>query len=98
LNALCLIFAFGTVLALQQLSRPAGVKIPFLARPVAVHVLVLILMPILYIPLYALNRHILKWRLERGRDIVEEERYESESGFISLRPKRPDGDRNIKGS
>jgi hypothetical protein len=94
LNALCLVFAFGTVLALQQFSVSNGVKIPFLARPVAAHVLVLILMPIIYIPLYAFNRHILKWRLERGRDILEEEKYESESGFISLKPKQPDSEHN----
>jgi hypothetical protein len=88
LNAVCLILALTAVLALQHFFGPSGVKIPFVSRRVAAHVLVLILAPIIYVPVYALNRHILKWRLKHGRDIVEEERYESESGIISLRPKR----------
>jgi hypothetical protein len=88
LNSVCFILAVAAVLALQHFSGPGGVKIPFLTQRVAAHFLVLVLSPILYLPLYALNRHILKWRLERGRDILEEEKYESESGFISLRPKR----------
>ena len=34
-----------------------------------------------------LNRRILDWRRARGRDIEEEERYESDYGMISLTPK-----------
>jgi hypothetical protein len=34
-----------------------------------------------------LNRRLLAWRKSRGRDIEEEERYESDHGMISLTPK-----------
>ena len=37
-----------------------------------------------------LNRRILDWRKTRGRDIEEEERYESDHGMISLNPKDED--------
>ena len=90
LNAVCLILAFAAVFILSQCFGPGGITIPFFARPVAAHVLVLILTPVFYLPLFALNRHLLKWRLRNGRDIREEEKYESESGFISLKPKDPD--------
>jgi hypothetical protein len=33
-----------------------------------------------------LNRRLLEWRKARGRDIEEEERYETESGMIRLTP------------
>lgn len=34
--------------------------------------------------LFPINKKILKWRKERGRDIEEEQKYETEDGFISL--------------
>jgi hypothetical protein len=34
-----------------------------------------------------LNRQLLTWRKARGRNIEEEERYESDHGMISLKPK-----------
>ncbi len=37
-----------------------------------------------------LNPRILNWRKARGRDIEEEERYESDHGMISLTPKDRD--------
>jgi hypothetical protein len=38
-----------------------------------------------------LNRPLLAWRKERGRDIEEEEKHEIvESDIISLRPRRSD--------
>jgi len=37
-----------------------------------------------------LNRRVLDWRKVEGRDIEEEERYESDHGMISLTPKDKD--------
>jgi hypothetical protein len=37
--------------------------------------------------LVPMNTRLLEWRKERGRDIEEEERYESKDGVISLWPK-----------
>jgi hypothetical protein len=37
-----------------------------------------------------LNPRILSWRKERGRDIEDEERYESRYGMIGLMPKDKD--------
>ncbi|MGB7207885.1 MAG: hypothetical protein WBD27_04425 [Pyrinomonadaceae bacterium] len=47
--------------------------------------------PVLMIILVPINNKILKWRKERGRDIEEEQKYETEGGFISL-SRRDDGD------
>lgn len=88
-----LILAFATVFALQHFVGPAGVRKPFLDRRIAAYILLLIFSPIIHIPLYALNRHVLKWRLGRGRDILEEEKYETESGFISLKPRDNEDDK-----
>lgn len=45
-----------------------------------------VLAPLLMIPLTPLNRKLLAWRKQRGRDIEEEERYEIEgTDFVSLR-------------
>jgi hypothetical protein len=51
----------------------------------------LALAPLLLIPLARLNRLLLAWRKQRGRDIEEEEKHEIlESDIISLRPRRSD--------
>jgi hypothetical protein len=44
----------------------------------------LILMPVFLLLLNWVNKYILAWRKERGRDIEEEEKYENDNGFISL--------------
>jgi uncharacterized membrane-anchored protein len=46
---------------------------------------------VLMIVLVPINKKILKWRKERGRDIEEEQKYETEGGFISL-TRRDGGD------
>jgi hypothetical protein len=45
-----------------------------------------VLTPLLMIPLIPLNRKLLAWRKQRGRDIEEEQRFEIDgTDFISLR-------------
>lgn len=50
-------------------------------------VIALVLAGVVSVILTPLNRRILGWRKARGRDIDEEERYESDYGMISLTPK-----------
>jgi hypothetical protein len=50
-------------------------------------VITLVLTPAILLLLTPLNRKILDRRKAAGRDIEEEERYESDSGMISLTPK-----------
>jgi hypothetical protein len=65
-------------------------RIPWLANYASHFFISFILSPLLMVPMTKLNRHLLEWRKSRGRDIEEEEKYETESGMISLRPVRPD--------
>ena len=59
------------------------IRIPFGLPP---FLIVWVLAPLLMIPLTALNRKLLAWRKQRGRDIEEEERFEIDgTDFISLR-------------
>ena len=58
------------------------IRIPFALSPILI---VWVLAPLLMIPLTPLNRKLLAWRKQRGRDIEEEERFEIEgTDFISL--------------
>jgi hypothetical protein len=50
---------------------------------------VLLLAPILYAMLTPLNNRLRQRRKEQGRDIEEEERYETEDGMIRLTPNEP---------
>lgn len=59
------------------LTRSIGVKA----------VMALVFTPLVMLVLTPLNRRILDKRKAAGRDIEEEERYESESGMISLTAK-----------
>lgn len=52
--------------------------------------LALLLSPLIALLLTPLNRRLLEKRKEQGRDIVEEERYESDHGMITLTPKDKD--------
>ena len=45
--------------------------------------------PILYAILTPFNNRLRQWRKEHGRDIAEEERYETEDGMIRLTPNEP---------
>jgi len=81
LAGLCSVLAFGIPFALNL----AGFKMPWGLTPLFVFV---VLVPLLMLPMTLLNKHLLAWRKQRGRDIEEEEKYEREgAGIISIRPK-----------
>jgi hypothetical protein len=65
------------LLNLFHIRTPLGLS-PFL--------IFLVLAPLLMIPLTPLNKKLLAWRKQRGRDIEEEEHFEIDgTDFISLR-------------
>jgi hypothetical protein len=91
LAGLSFLLSFVIVYGLNFLARSNGFWVPF-SGIVSHLVASLILAPILLIPLARLNRPLLAWRKERGRDIEEEEKHEIvESDIISLRPRSDDG-------
>lgn len=47
-----------------------------------------IILPPVVLLLNPLNQKLRAWRKARGRDIVEEEKYETESGILSLTEKK----------
>ena len=98
LAGFCLILAFAIVYVTKPVLSFFGVKTPFLASFAASLLVMFILASILMIPLTIINNRILAYRKEQGRDIEEEEKYESESGIISLRPtdKKDTQDNEIK--
>lgn len=83
LAGVCMILALGILIGI----RFFGIRVPF---GLWVFFVFLVLVPLLMIPLKPLNKRLLSWRKERGRDIEEEQRYERDgAGIISLQPKSP---------
>jgi len=70
------------------LARAQGIQLPLLGY-VSPLIASFIIVPLLLIPLTALNQYILAWRKAQGRDIEEEEKHEfEEADIISLRPRQ----------
>lgn len=66
-----------------------SIRLPF-ADSVSSITWALLAVPLLLIPMVALNAHLLKWRKAHGRDIEAEEKHEfDDADIISLRPKQP---------
>lgn len=79
LPGICALIAVAILIVMRILhfNIPLGLS-PFL--------IFLVLAPLLMFPMTALNKKLLAWRKQQGRDIEEEEKYEIEgSDFISLR-------------
>jgi hypothetical protein len=82
LSALCSVLALLIVLAMGFFRVKTPHNIPFF-------IIYLALMPLLSLALTPLNKRLLVWRKERGRDIEDEEKYEiDEADIISLRPRQ----------
>ena len=89
LGSVCFILALVLVVALKWLASSQGIHLPlvgFVSPMIASFVLV----PLLLIPLTAINQRILAWRKAHGRDIEAEEKHEfDDADIISLRPRQP---------
>ena len=89
LASVCFILSMGIVFLIRTLARSQGIQLP-LVGIVSPIVASFIIVPLLIIPLAALNQYILEWRKAHGRDIEEEEKHEfDEADIISLRPRQP---------
>lgn len=88
LISVCFTLAFAVVVVLRLLASSQGIRLPLIGL-VTPLIASSILVPLLLIPLTALNQYILAWRKKHGRDIEEEEKYEfRESDIISLKPRQ----------
>ena len=88
LASVCFTLALVVVYLLNSLARAQGIRLPLIGL-VSPLVASLIIVPLLIVPLTALNQYILAWRKARGRDIEEEEKHEfEEADIISLRPRQ----------
>jgi hypothetical protein len=89
LFSVCFILAMAIVFLLRWLAASQGIRLPgigFVSPLIASFIIV----PVLVIPLTALNQYVLKWRKAHGRDIEAEEKHEfDDADIISLRPRQP---------
>ncbi len=89
LGSVCFILGLAIVYLVRYLASSQGIRLPLIGF-VSPLIAAFIIVPLLLIPLTALNKYILAWRKSHGRDIEEEEKYEfPESDIISLRPRQP---------
>jgi len=89
LSSVCFILALAIVFILKSFATSQGVNLPLVGF-VSPMIASLIIVPLLLVPLAALNQYILAWRKGRGRDIEEEEKHEfDDADIISLRPRQP---------
>jgi hypothetical protein len=88
LASVCFILSLAIVFLLKSLAHAQGINLP-LVGIVSPLVASFMLVPLLLIPLTAINQYVLAWRKARGRDIEEEEKHEfEEADIISLRPRQ----------
>jgi len=81
-------FVAGILVVFFQLFLAwIGLRIPYIDFLIFKVIEFAIFAPIVAVILFPINQRIRLWRKSRGRDIEAEEKYESESGFISLTEK-----------
>jgi hypothetical protein len=89
LYGVCFLLAMMIVFALRIFARAQGINLPFIGF-VSPLIASFMLVPLLIVPLAAVNHYILAWRKAHGRDIEAEERHEfDDADIISLRPRQP---------
>lgn len=89
LFGICFVLALAIVFLLRWFAASQGIRLPLIGY-VSPLIASFIIVPILLIPLTALNQYILQWRKAHGRDIETEEKHEfDEADIISLRPRQP---------
>jgi hypothetical protein len=89
LAGVCFILAVAIVYLLRWVAASQGVRLPLIGY-LSPLIASFIIVPLLLIPLSAINQRILAWRKAHGRDIQLEEKHEfDDAGIISLRPRQP---------
>lgn len=84
---ICGFIAGILVLFFQVFIAWIGLRIPYIDFLIFKVIEFAIFVPIVTVILYPFNQKFKLWRKIRGRDIDAEEKYESESGFVSLTEK-----------
>lgn len=88
LHAILLILACAILAGLKWLESSHTIRLPAVGN-VSPVIAAVIILPLVLIPVAALNQRILAWRKAHGKDIVEEERHEfDDADIISLRPRQ----------
>ena len=88
LASISFMLSIGIVFLFRSLASSQGIHLPLvgLVSPIVASFIVV---PLLIIPLTAVNQYILAWRKAHGRDIELEEKHEfEEADIISLRPRQ----------
>lgn len=81
-----LVLSIALVFAIRRTLPFLGIDLGFMTS-VGSHLLAsFVIFPILLIVLTPLNDRVRQWRKDNGRDIAEEERYETDHGMIRLTP------------
>ena len=81
--------ALAIVFGLKTFARSQGINLPLIGF-VSPVIASFIIVPLLIVPLAAVNQYILAWRKGHGRDIEAEEKHEfDDADIISLRPRQP---------
>lgn len=80
------------MLLVQGLFNYFGLNLPYFDSVIFTIIKIGVVVPIVGIVLTPLNRRLKMWRKKNGRDIDDEERYETESGFIKLTPNNDKND------
>lgn len=89
LAGVCFLLAIAIIYLSSWFASSQGIRLPLIGY-VSPLIASFIIVPLLLIPLTALNQYVLAWRKARGRDIEEEEKHEfDEADIISLRPRQP---------
>ena len=89
LASVCFILALTIIFLLRLFAASQGIRLPLIGY-VSPLIAAFIIVPVLLIPLTALNQYILEWRKAHGRDIEAEEKHEfDDADIISLRPRQP---------
>ena len=86
-TTLAFVIAWTTIFSVRELLGWYGFGWLATSQIGTTTVASLVLAPFLVLLLTPLNKRLLAYRKARGRDILEEERYESDQGMISLMPK-----------
>lgn len=82
--AICGFIGFGAVVLFQYLLFYFEIEIPYIDWVIFKVIEFAVFTPVIAVILTPFNHALRQWRKKHGRDIEAEEKYENQSGFISL--------------
>lgn len=85
--SLCALLAGIITVFLQAAIAFLGLNPPFIDSFIFEAIKFVLIVPVVVFALNPLNQKLRSWRKQHGRDVEIEEKYETESGFISITQK-----------